>query len=100
MKVEKESIPAKFMRPRPYSRSRGFNWRTCYKYIDDGFFPSYKFQGVVLLDVEECDAILKGLIRHVPKPIKGPGKVGRSRKEPPWPKELKREFPIAIGWQT
>jgi hypothetical protein len=78
-----QSIPAKFMRPRPYSESRGFNWRTCYKYINDGLFPSYKFQGIILLDVEECDSILKGLKRHVPRPLKRPGKVGRPRKTQP-----------------
>ena len=58
-------IPAKFMRPRRYAERVSINWRTCYHYIDQGLFPAYKFQGVVLLDVEECDAILKGLVRRV-----------------------------------
>jgi len=43
-------------------------------------FPAYKFQGILLLDVEECDAIIKGLIRHVPKPMKGSVKAGRPHK--------------------
>jgi hypothetical protein len=71
---------AKFMRPRVYGPSRGMNWRTCYRYIKEGLFPAYKFQGILLLDVEECDAIIKGLIRHVPKPMKGSGKAGRPHK--------------------
>ena len=33
-----------------------------------------------MLDVEECDAIIKGLIRHVPKPMKGSVKAGRPHK--------------------
>jgi hypothetical protein len=73
-------VPPKFMRPRKYAPRVGINWRTCYRYINEGLFPAYKFQGILLLDVEECDAILKGLKRHVPKPIKRPGKAGRPRK--------------------
>jgi hypothetical protein len=58
------SIPAKFMRPRKYAERVGVNWRTAYRYIDEGLWPAYKFQGILLVDVEEIDAILKGLIRQ------------------------------------
>jgi predicted site-specific integrase-resolvase len=61
-----QSIPAKFMRPRQYAQRVGVNWRTAYRYIDEGLWPAYKFQGVLLVDVEEVDAILKGLVRRVP----------------------------------
>ena len=78
--MDTPSISAKFMRPRKYAPRVGINWRTCYRYIEDGLFPAYKFQGVLLLDVEECDNILKGLVRHVPKTPKRAGKTGRPRK--------------------
>jgi hypothetical protein len=55
------SIPAKFMRPRKYAERVGINWRTAYR---EGLWPAYKFQGILLVDVEEIDAILKGLIRQ------------------------------------
>ena len=80
MDTQSIPIPPKFMRPREYAPRVGINWRTCYRYIKEGLFPAYKFQGILLIDVDECDAILKGLIRHVPKPIKGPGKAGRPHK--------------------
>jgi hypothetical protein len=83
MNMNTKEIPQKFMRPRHYAMHADFNWRTCYRYVSEGLFPSYKFQGIVLLDVAECDAILKGLVRHAPKPIKGPGKAGRPRKFDP-----------------
>ena len=65
-----KTIPQKFMRPREYGPSRGMSWRSCYTYIDRGVIPAYRFQGLVLIDVEEADAILKGLVRHTPKPMK------------------------------
>ena len=70
-------IAAKFMRPRRYADRVGINWRTCYGYIEKGILPAYKFEGVVLIDVDEADAIIKGLVRHVSIPIKG-RKPGRS----------------------
>ena len=57
-------MPPKFMRPRRYAERVGINWRTTYRYIDLGVLPSYKFQGVVLLDIDECDAIIRGLQRR------------------------------------
>ena len=75
METKPNSVPPKFMRPRV-----GIDWRTCYRYSREGLFPAYKFQGVLLLDVEECDGILKGLVRHVAKPMKRHGKAGRPRK--------------------
>jgi hypothetical protein len=62
---EPPAVPAKFMRPRRYAERVGINWRTCYRYIDLGIFPGYKFQGVLLLDVDECDSIIRGLQRRV-----------------------------------
>jgi predicted site-specific integrase-resolvase len=56
--------PPKFMRPRPYARRVGVDWRTAYRYISDGLWPAYKFQGVLLIDVEEVDCILKGMIKR------------------------------------
>jgi hypothetical protein len=61
VQMNTETIPPKFMRPRPYCRRVGVNWRTGYRYIDEGLWPAYKFQGVLLLDVDEIDGILKGL---------------------------------------
>src|SRR3979411_1147041 len=63
--MPESNIPPKFMRPRPYSARVGVNWRTGYRYINEGIWPAYKFQGILLSDVEECDAILKGMVRHV-----------------------------------
>jgi hypothetical protein len=83
MNMNTKEIPQKFMRPRNYAERVDINWRTCYRYVSEGLFPGYKFQGIVLLDVAECDAILKGLVRHAQKPIKGPGKAGRPRKFDP-----------------
>jgi hypothetical protein len=86
METKTISVPPKFMRPRVYAPRVGIDWPTCYRYIQEGLFPAYKFQGVLLLDVEECDSILKGLIRHVAKPMKRQGKAGRPRKfNPPAP---------------
>jgi hypothetical protein len=63
-----ESVPAKFMRPRPYASRVGVSFRSIYHYVDLKVLPSYKFQGCLLLDVEECDAIIKGLRRREIKP--------------------------------
>jgi hypothetical protein len=65
------------------------NWRTCYRYIEEGIIPAYKFQGLLLIDVDEADSIIKGLVRHVPKPMKRPGKAGRPRKFNPEPSAAK-----------
>jgi hypothetical protein len=65
-----ESIPPRFMRPRQYAKRCGINWRTAYRYITEGLWPAYKFQGVLLLDVDEIDAILKGLVRRAPVKLK------------------------------
>jgi hypothetical protein len=35
-----------------------------YRWIDLKIIPSYKFQGVLLIDVDEVDLIIKGLRRH------------------------------------
>jgi predicted site-specific integrase-resolvase len=64
--MDTQSIPQKFMRPRRYAQRVGVNWRTAYRYIEEGFWPAYKFQGVLLVDVDEVDAIIKGLTRRAP----------------------------------
>jgi hypothetical protein len=66
MPMDTQSIPQKFMRPRRYAQRVGVNWRTAYRYIEEGLWPAYKFQGVLLVDVDEVDAIIKGLTRRVP----------------------------------
>lgn len=94
---EKESIPAKFMRPRDYARRIGVDWRTMYSYITRGIIPASKFQGVLLIDVLEADNIIKGLVHHIAQPIERPGKVGRPRKSESW--QPIQRTPLAIGWQ-
>jgi hypothetical protein len=64
-----ETVPAKFMRPRPYAQRIGVSFRSVYHYVDQKILPSYKFQGCLLLDVEECDLIIKGLRRREMKPV-------------------------------
>src|SRR5271163_3631688 len=61
MKTIIEPVLQKFLRPRHYARRIDVNWRSVYAYIEQGLLPAHKFAGVVLLDVEECDAILNGL---------------------------------------
>ena len=61
--VEPPSV--KFMRPRRYAERVGINWRSIYQYIAKGELPAYKFRGILLIDVEEADGVLKGLVRHV-----------------------------------
>jgi hypothetical protein len=63
-----ETVPAKFMRPRPYAKRIGVSFRSVYHYVDQKIFPAYKFQGVLLLDIEECDAIVRGMRRREIKP--------------------------------
>ena len=79
----KVAVPSKFMRPRQYAPRVGINWRTCYRYITEGVLPAYKFQGILVVDVDETDAIIKGLVRRVPVPMKSPGKAGRPKKHNP-----------------
>ena len=52
--------------------------RSVYHYVDLKILPAYKFQGVLLLDVEECDAIIKGLRRREIKPA---AKIKRGDKD-------------------
>ena len=68
--MDTPQITAKFMRPRQYAKRVSIDWRTCYRYITEGVLPAYKFQGVLLLDVDECDMLLKGLVRRVQPPPK------------------------------
>jgi hypothetical protein len=70
----------KFMRPRRYAERVGINWRSIYHYVDIGALPSYKFQGVLLLDVEECDSVLKGLERRL-APVRKTQRKTKRRKE-------------------
>jgi hypothetical protein len=76
-----ESVPAKFMRPRPYAQRIGVSFRSIYHYVDQKIFPAYKFQGVLLLDIEECDSIVKGLRRREIKPA-AKAKRQQGKKEP------------------
>jgi len=62
--MNSEPMPAKFMRPRPYARRIGVSDRSVYHYVNLKIFPAYKIQGVLLLDVEECDAIIRGMRRR------------------------------------
>jgi len=59
-----EIAPAKYMRPKPFAVRTGVSGRTVYHWIDLKIIPSYKFQGVLLIDIEEADLIIKGLRRH------------------------------------
>jgi hypothetical protein len=59
-----EIAPAKYMRPKPFAVRTGVSGRTVYRWIDLKIIPSYKFQGVLLIDIEEADLIIKGLRRH------------------------------------
>jgi hypothetical protein len=56
------------MRPRPYAERTDVSSRTIYHWIDIKVLPASKFQGVLLLDVEECDAIIRGMRRREIKP--------------------------------
>jgi hypothetical protein len=77
-----ETVPQeqKFMRPRPYAKRIDVSVRSVYHYVDQKIFPAYKFQGVLLLDVEECDAIVRGMrrreIKTSPKISRRQGKQG------------------------
>jgi len=80
--IPKEPITQKFMRPRNYAKRVDVNWRSIYAYIDKGLLPGHKFAGVVLIDVEEADNILRGLSGPVPakrkrRPITEGAKAGR-----------------------
>jgi len=56
--------PTKYMRPKPFALRTGVRGRAVYRWIDLKIIPSYKFQGVLLIDVDEVDLIIKGLRRH------------------------------------
>ncbi len=75
--MTKEPILQKFMRPRNYAKRVDVNWRSIYSYLDDGLIPKYKFAGVVLIDVEEADAILKSM----PAPLSAAALKRRAMKE-------------------
>jgi len=64
-----DAVPQKFMRPKPYAGRAGVSSRTVYHWVDLKILPAYKFQGVLLLDVEECDSIIRGMRRHEIKPL-------------------------------
>jgi hypothetical protein len=59
-----ETAPTKYMRPKPFALRTGVSGRTVYHWINLKIIPSYKFQGVLLIDVDEADLIIKGLRRH------------------------------------
>ena len=84
--MDTQAIPPKFMRPRVFARRVGVNWRTAYRYIEEGLWPAYKFQGVLLVDVDEVDAIIKGLTRRVPikktRSTKSPRRAAPSQPPP------------------
>jgi hypothetical protein len=54
-----EIAPAKYMRPKPFAVRTGVSGRTVYRWIDLKIIPSYKFQRVLLIDIEEADLIIK-----------------------------------------
>jgi excisionase family DNA binding protein len=53
-----ETAPTKYMRPKPFALRTGVSGRTVYRWIDLKIIPSYKFQGVLLIDVDEVDLII------------------------------------------
>jgi hypothetical protein len=53
------------MRPRPYARRMGMPFRTLYEYLYRGVLPYYKFQGILLIDVAEADAIIRSGLQRV-----------------------------------
>jgi hypothetical protein len=56
------------MRPKPYARRTGIPERSLYEYLYRGVLPYYKFQGILLIDVKEADAVIRaGLQRVDPK---------------------------------
>ena len=73
-----ETVPPKFMRPAPYAMRISVSTRSVYHYVDQKIFPAYKFQGVLLLDVEECDAIVRGMRR---REIKASPKMKRQQRK-------------------
>jgi hypothetical protein len=72
-----ETVP-KFMRPARYANRISVSKRSVYHWVDQKIFPAYKFQGVLLLDVEECDAIVRGMRR---REIKAPPKMKRQQRK-------------------
>jgi hypothetical protein len=56
------------MRPTQYAQRASISRRACYDYVASGKFPSYKFHGVVLIDIDEADAAIRGLL--VTRPVR------------------------------
>lgn len=75
-----EIVPAKYMRPKPFAIRTGVSGRTIYHWIDLKIIPSYKFAGVLLIDVEEADLLIKGMRRNEIRPSP---KKGRKQKGEP-----------------
>jgi hypothetical protein len=59
-----QNAPTKYIRPKSFAVRTGVSGRTVYRWIDLKIIPSYKFQGVLLIDIDEADLIIKGLRRR------------------------------------
>ena len=86
-----EVISSKMMRPRRYAERMGINYRTFYDYLYRGAIPYYKFQGILLIDVEEADAIIKGLLKRV-HADHGIAKTGKKRDRDATSSTLRTQF--------
>jgi hypothetical protein len=56
----------KYMRPKPFARRMGVNWRTMYGWINSGKIPHVKFSGVILIDVAKADMVIEGEFQPMP----------------------------------
>jgi hypothetical protein len=60
-----EPINQIMMRPRPYAHRVGLPPRTLYHYLSTGSIPSYRFKGVLLIDIAEADAVIRSGLQRV-----------------------------------
>jgi hypothetical protein len=64
MQIE-STLEQVMMRPRPYALRMGMPFRTLYEYLYRGVLPYYKFQGILLIDVKEADAVIRAGLQKV-----------------------------------
>jgi len=43
----------------------GMPFRTFYEYLYRGVIPYYKFQGILLIDIEEADSVIRSGLQRV-----------------------------------
>jgi hypothetical protein len=63
--MQTETIQPIMMRPRPYARRTGLDPRTLYHYLSIGAIPSYRFRGILLIDINEADAVIRSGLQRV-----------------------------------